>query len=187
MRNFTNGHWPCEYVTPETGLRCINVSNGHSKGHQTSDGKIIATGDYTASISCEKLQHRFENQVFVWLESLSAKLAPSDDEYAEAKKVHLQDTMTPFWKLLNNTPINRHLHSHTACFCCLLSVPQHDLPCGHTLCTECAKMYGESDSRGMALRLQRCPFCTGRPEQDEPWTIQLKPKSAGARILTLDG
>lgn len=172
-------------------MRCVNVSSGHSKGHQTSDGKIFATGDFVTSISRAELQRDFESRVFVCLQKLHQDLqdrtVKGENDMAVAKEIHQEQTLRPFWGGLNDDGVVRHFHSHTACFCCLFDVPEHALPCGHTICTKCASMYGEYDGPQMSLRIQSCPLCTGGPKQNHPWTIHLKPKTAGVRILTLDG
>lgn len=190
VSNFAKSHWPCEYVKPEGGLRCINVSTGHSKGHQAADGRIIAAGEFETHISSEDLQHEFDNTVYYRLRELLTKLqiltGHDGNRLGVAKRIHQEDTMNSFWSSLKGND-DRHFHSHSACFCCLFEVPEHPLPCGHVICTSCANIFSDIDGSPTLLKILECPLCTGGPKQTHPYTISLKPKTAGSRILTLDG
>jgi len=76
--------------------------------------------------------------------------------------------------------------SHTTCFCCLLQMPEHPLPCGHVLCTHCIKAYGRTQNRAV-YELRCCPIHPDYKAWGDPIKVRLKPEFAGTRILTLDG
>lgn len=78
------------------------------------------------------------------------------------------------------------LSSHTACFCCLFGQADHFLPCGHVICTECLHTYGKTNG-ATEVEISGCPIEGDYRRYSQPWIVHLKPKSAGVRILTLDG
>ncbi|KAL1622899.1 hypothetical protein SLS56_008580 [Neofusicoccum ribis] len=74
LENFCNSHWPCEFVKPGTGARCVNVRSGHAKGHQRKDGKVLAVGEYISSISFRIYHDEFQKNVFLSLKDLQSLL-----------------------------------------------------------------------------------------------------------------
>ncbi|UPX14192.1 uncharacterized protein EKO05_0004682 [Ascochyta rabiei] len=191
LENFCEGHWPCEYVQSTSGLRCINVKSGHgSKGHQTANGKIIAVGDYISTWSYETLHEEFISNSYYrldeLLELLKRRKTPGNDEMRVAADIHRDDVMTWFYRHVSTTGRLQGYNSHSVCFCCLSEPPEHSLPCGHVLCTPCVKTYGQQHSR-TEVDIQKCPLDIQPARVYQPWRIYFKPKSAGVRILTLDG
>ena len=189
LEDFTDRHWPCEYVRPGTRSRCVNVRSGHSsKGHQLANGNILADGSYQSSFNYEDYRPVFEGQVYHRYEKLLKLVGkrqlerPSDPEERIAADIHQRETLCKFFKKASNFR-PRSLINHTVCYTCLFEAPEHVLPCGHIICTPCAKLYGSFI--GDTITMERCPM-EERP-RPQSWIIQLKPDAAGTRFLSLDG
>ncbi|KAK0741429.1 hypothetical protein B0T18DRAFT_331380 [Schizothecium vesticola] len=76
------------------------------------------------------------------------------------------------------------MRSNKTCFACLQAVPDHVLPCGHALCPTCIQeMAKPSRFVECAFDVPSCVLC-GKHNIHQ---VQLKPKCAGVRILSLDG
>ena len=188
---------PCEYritnwttlggLDPDIFSKCVNVPHGHSGGHQNTLGTVFATGVYE-SIFAEKLEHSYDDQVRAELEITEAAILrlnpfPSTAERRDAA-----------WSIQANNMKKLHLQNPrldtrctTVCFWCIREVPFKVLRCGHAICLKCAEscrlIKGEQDDR--ILIMNGC-FLHAVPEKTIE-TIQLKPKMAGVRILSLDG
>lgn len=81
----------------------------------------------------------------------------------------------------------RHFFSNSICVCCLANPPEHELRCGHVICTECAMDFGRIDSR-TRIAIDRCPLHNGTLGSYEPrQTVNLEPPFTGLRVLVLDG
>lgn len=80
------------------------------------------------------------------------------------------------------------IRSYKTCLSCLQGVPDHVLECGHSYCPRCIQELGcprpQLDS---AWYLHSCKLCWLPYGEASPHCVQLKPRCAGARILTLDG
>ena len=189
LENFCDHHWPCQYVSPKTGVRCINVRVGHkSKGHQSRDGKVFATGDYITSFSFHNNYGEFRDMVYsclvMMLQELTFRVAGGQSEERAAANIHKEMILTNFYRRINHIHSltgSTFISSHTACFCCLFEQAEHPLPCGHVLCTRCVNTYGFRKSPG-EVEINECPI-----DNLPGWTIYFKPKAAGVRVLTLDG
>lgn len=179
--------------------RCVNVRVGHqSKGHQSKDGKVFAVGDYVSSFSFNSYYEEFRNKVYCCLVALLDELAPRVQEgRAEvdaAASIHKDMVLTKFF-LHTSSVGNQHsfrsfIHSHTACFCCLFGQAEVQLPCGHVVCEACLATYGKS--RGETeYKLDSCPIeglqARFKSSDGSSWRVRVKPKTAGIRVLSLDG
>lgn len=196
LEDFCDRYWPCEFVLLMGSRRndisvgkCVNVRSGHgSKGHQNKDGKVIAVGSYQSRFTAESYQETFQYLVFEALEKLLAKLRvrimadSSVPEEKVAAQLHRESVMLHFYKHIDDVR-NKSLVSHSTCFSCLMSPPQHALPCGHILCTPCLSAYGTQERD--AIEISSCPMHLDTTFRS--WKIFLKPEAAGVRILTLDG
>lgn len=193
LENFCDQHWPCEFVDPKTGVRCVNVRFGHTaKGHQSADGKVFATGDYQSKFSFEKNAPEFRQRVYssltLLLQQLTSDTRHGTPEESSAMEIHRTTVMRSLFRRATRKSNKTHaaLTSHTACFCCLFGQAEHCLPCGHVLCTQCLQGYGTQwDVHG--YRISGCPMEEMEGGREKACTIYLKPASAGVRILTLDG
>ena len=80
----------------------------------------------------------------------------------------------------------KKIKSNKTCLSCLQAVPDHVLRCGHSYCPRCVQELGTPSSTAECAWDMHCWLCW---EEKGRYThqIQLKPRCAGARILTLDG
>lgn len=187
LMNFCDRYWSCEYVRPGKG-RCVNVRSGHTKGHQSASGKVLAGGAYESSFTFDAFREQFRNEVYLFLDELLRYLPrnrPGDDdsEVKVATYQHKTKILEPFFAHVKKGNETYDLSSHTVCFCCLFDVPEHSLPCGHVLCTRCLKAYGIV-TKEHTVEFWECPI-DGRKLRYTPF--YLKPTHCGVRILTLDG
>ncbi|CAI6249812.1 unnamed protein product [Periconia digitata] len=191
LENFWDQHWPCEFTQPERNLRCVNVRSGHgSKGHQIKDGKVFAVGEYQSRWSFDLLQEEFRCNSYYRLEELlqllDEKKAYGNDERRTAAEIHRDYVMPWFNRHASGDGKSQRYHSHTVCFCCLSEPPEYALPCGHILCLQCVRTYGENRGK-TEIEMQGCPLEFQTTQLYHSWRIYFKPKSAGVRVLTLDG
>lgn len=185
--NFCDRYWPCEYVRPGKG-RCVNVRSGHTKGHQSSSGKVLAGGDYESQFTFDAFREHFRNEVYVALHELLCNL-PRNHLCADSPEVnaatdqHKNKVLKPFFAHALEGNDTYDFSSHTVCFCCLFDFPEYTLPCGHVICTGCLKAYGHV-TKEHTVEFWECPM-DGKILGYTPF--YLKPPHCGVRILTLDG
>jgi hypothetical protein len=83
------------------------------------------------------------------------------------------------------------LRSNSTCLTCLQGVPNNVLKCGHAYCLNCIQDFGEpSKDYECHWVLQNCVLCGEQAEttrSDTQYTINVKPRCAGVRMLSLDG
>lgn len=200
LENFCDSHWPCEHVDPDTGSRCVNVKSGHGdKGHQNANGKIFADGEYTSRRGFDTLQAEFSNNTYFRLNELLRilrdrravpleRMTLRNDEIHIAAEIHRDDVLTSFYHHASDGGRAERYNSHSVCFCCLLRPPEHALPCGHVLCTQCISLYGcQQPGSRTEISIDYCPLEAKSKQKSQPWKVHLKPDAAGVRILTLDG
>lgn len=185
-------YWPCSFYD-KRGRSCQNVKSRHdSKGHQNDKGKIIGTGRYESNFSpdayskdwIQLLKSQLISHEKELREKRSRSLRRKASEIEDALQLH-QRHMDQFWSELRSAS---SFQSHATCFCCLMEIPQHPLPCGHVLCTGCVKAYG-MPRKGCtsSILMENCPLHKQETEDKRPWTIRFKPDFAGVRLLALDG
>lgn len=76
------------------------------------------------------------------------------------------------------------LRSTECCLSCLTAPPQHVLECGHALCDACVRTFAKAQiGEEASYVVEACLFC---PTQSN-LKVQLKPATAGVRILSIDG
>ncbi|KAI1367159.1 hypothetical protein F5Y08DRAFT_350010 [Xylaria arbuscula] len=195
IENFCDQYWPCEFVNPETGVRCVNVRSGHaSKGHQSADGKVFAAGDWTSKFSFES--HRdFRDWVYYCLLELLKELTRQvqgngEAEQKVAARIHKTMVLGPLFCHTIRRDEASHIQNiflnNMACFCCLFGQAEHCLPCGHILCIDCVNTYGHPRGPNW-LELFECPFLCHGNRSPIRCVIYTKPKLAGTRLITLDG
>ena len=163
-----------------------------SKGHQLEDGKVFSVGNYVSDFSFQSYQRTFEENVFCRLKELLQRLHDDleengeDDEAQAAASIHQNTVMCYFYSHTARGQVQA-FESHTMCLSCLMESPEHALPCGHILCTPCLRAYGSMDNGRHSMIIRGCPLEARAGLLPIPWRINLKPSSAGVRILTLDG
>ena len=182
MNEFCEQWLPCEFVTGEK--TCCNVQRSHLKGHQASNGKIFAKGEYVAELSAETFFGEWMKMIDTCLNTLNKKvnaMGPDGKEAELVSRVHWQE-IKDFLPATDNSPIL----SHATCFCCVRRVPEHVLPCGHVLCKPCVKSFGVENENGV-YELECCPLHPDHTRWQVPACFAFKPPGAGVRVLCLDG
>lgn len=174
----------------------MNVSERHSsKGHQNELGKVLAVGDYQASFTAATYHTKWINDLkkrlkeiqesFMRLEERSSHL---ENQVTLIRKHHLDNITRFYYDLRNNMDSGSTaplFKSHGTCLCCLMGSPEHPLPCGHILCSECVNAYGKQ--KNATIEMKFCPLHQHETVWETRWKIRVKPVYAGTRILTLDG
>ena len=75
------------------------------------------------------------------------------------------------------------VRSNITCLPCLLCKPEHSLPCGHSKCDKCVQLWGKGQlGSEHRYRIDECLMCQAACTK----FVQLKPPTAGIRILSLD-
>lgn len=196
LDRFCDMFWPCSY-TDRRGRRCCNMKAGHgSKGHQDQHGNIIgARGSvaYQSSFSSTQYFKKWVSLIKSSLFSCEARLqqrshATSDSVSKvpmtdEALRLHVEEHLKDFFIRAGGA---MKYFSMATCYCCLMNVPEHPLPCGHVICTPCIKGYGTALDQSL-VRMDCCPLHPEETEKIGPWIIRFKPDFAGVRVLSLDG
>ena len=191
LENFCDRHWPCEYVNPRKGARCVNVRSGHgTKGHQDDKGKVLADGEYESNFTFAGYQEEFRGNVYAHFDELyqilRERVVEGDvNEEDAAAEIHRDKIMAHFFEQASRGRAMTFV-SHSACFCCLSESPEHPLPCGHVLCTPCLKAYGHLKTKDV-IEIFECPMEARSRPRYQSWIVNIKPASAGVRLLTLDG
>ncbi|KAE8453842.1 hypothetical protein EG329_007618 [Mollisiaceae sp. DMI_Dod_QoI] len=184
LDDFCNRGWPCEWIHPKTGSRCVNMKNGHTKGHQLKSGKVYS-GVYESSFSPASYREIFRANVFYALQENLNRLQ-TDQELSEqtlAPIIHKETLRQIFSKLSGHEDC---LFSNTSCLVCLMNTPEFRLPCGHILCAPCLQAYGNAKN-DTEIEIDSCPLPHSLLMWDKPWPIAVKPPHAGVRVLCLDG
>ncbi len=76
------------------------------------------------------------------------------------------------------------LRSDDTCFCCIQRRPQFGLPCGHSLCETCVRIFGRgSPVDPWLFHVDICFLCQGESDV----RIRVKPDTASVRVLSIDG
>ena len=163
-----------------------------SKGHQLKNGKVFAVGGYVSEFSFESYRERFVWNVYYRLDELQNALIEGlqnkdgEGEAQLAAEIHKDKVMAHFYKHTANGRAGAFV-SHSTCFSCLFEPPEHALPCGHILCTNCLQAYGHLSKNRSCVELDGCPMESLYRPKYGSWRVILKPATAGIRILTLDG
>ncbi|KAF2758985.1 hypothetical protein EJ05DRAFT_499409 [Pseudovirgaria hyperparasitica] len=176
---------PCQYENRRG--RCVNVREGHIKGHQNERGAVIGKGAYESTFTWESFEDDWEqhlqNHLLEMQEDLNRDMQerPNLPEITLSSRLHLRN-VNHFYRHLGGA---KYFVSHSACFCCLREMAEHPLPCGHVLCKACIKAYG--DEQQQQVSLAACPLHNRSMIFSTPWRIPIKAELAGVRILSLDG
>jgi hypothetical protein len=77
------------------------------------------------------------------------------------------------------------LHSDDTCFCCIRRRPQFGLPCAHSVCENCVRVFGASSESSPWV--SSVPVCFLCDRGTDGVRIRLKPDTASVRVLSFDG
>lgn len=184
---------PCAFTGADGIRKCALVKSRHAqKAHQDESGLIIAVGDYESPLGAD-FPVRWKQQLRARVESAQrdfayeseqrppVALADQDSEVRIALDIHLGH-LERFYHTIS--PMSS-IQSHATCFCCVMNVPEHPLPCGHVLCGDCVVLLGRS--RGMVVEVGHCPLHPSEPRWARPTILHITPPEAGPRVLSLDG
>lgn len=169
-------------------MRCANVRNGHAaKGHQLSDGRVFARGSYESSFSFQTNRKQILDDIYMWYSTFMDKIAQLNhhghDRMDVAVAIHRDDVLASHYPPAeNDEPVG--LRHTTFCICCLFQPTEALLPCGHMLCTECIRSFGQQKSQTLVEVLE-CPLEASHSTHSEPRSIYLMPEAAGVRVLAL--
>ena len=185
-------HCPCSFVSPDGTRTCRLVKARHeAKGHQDERG-IIAAGHHITTLDsgfARRWMRSVETTVFELHKIFSRELERSSltsgdvacSEESIAFDIHVR-RLNAFYRSIGPATWVR---SHATCYCCLIDVPQHPLPCGHALCDKCARACGELSES--TLLVSWCPLHRDATRWSQPKEIKYRPQGAGVRVLALDG
>lgn len=115
---------------------------------------------------------KFYEKVFI----VRGRLTSLEKRLATARELS-RNSHWKFW---------RDIKSNKTCLSCLQAVPNHVLSCGHAYCPRCVQELGLPSTNLECAWDMQCWLCWESQGQ-RSHLIQLKPRCAGARILTLDG
>jgi hypothetical protein len=102
----------------------------------------------------------------------------------------IQDTGTPSATVHSDNLQHFKLHwrrirSDDTCLACLRRKPEYILPCGHSVCENCALVFGECNEHNRwVFEIHNCFLC-GMELRDV--TVKVKPDNAGVIALSIDG
>lgn len=192
MSEYLEMHYPCAFVSADGSRQCMLVKARHQpKGHQDEKG-IIAAGEYQAAFGPSFLPH-WKAQLRNAIESTQRDFQYELEQASHSENTH-KITEERIALDLHSEYINQFFEavgpassicSHATCFCCLMDVPTHPLPCGHVLCTACIKAYGKQTKSTVVVPC--CPLHCESTRWAKPAIVRFNPAGAGVRILSLDG
>lgn len=182
LEYFRDRHWRCEFKDSTGKRRCRNYLDGHDKGHQFDYSVLTQDTARPSDVSSE------DN-----VEVGPYKSSYDPDSYTESlweeistlrSRGHAMDKLASTALVSGVTQIT----GQRTCLACLSNTPTNMLPCRprqHGICQDCIRRYSNSRRHHSVIEISECPL--GCRLEKKPWTIRVKPKTAGARILVLDG
>ncbi|KAM5468039.1 hypothetical protein MauCBS54593_005322 [Microsporum audouinii] len=92
-------------------------------------------------------------------------------------QIHLQNIKTL-------VPFMRPIQTNIICLLCTFRKPERTLSCGYSICDLCVRTFGQA-ALGYEDRfiIEECPLCEGLVSN----CIDLKPRTAGVRVLSIAG
>ncbi|KAF4447081.1 hypothetical protein F53441_9380 [Fusarium austroafricanum] len=178
LEQFRNRSWRCEQQDQHGQRRCRNYFESHSKGHQFD---ILSENSDSPDASVENLvvgTYKSSYDPSGFTENLWEELSKIHD------RTHAIQRLASYAKTGNVNSVS----TQRTCLACLSNTPTNMLPCKpqqHGICEDCIRRYNPGVGEASAIRMNSCPL--GCSLTTTPWTIRVKPRTAGARILALDG
>ncbi|KAK0722843.1 hypothetical protein B0T26DRAFT_704224 [Lasiosphaeria miniovina] len=182
---FRNRYWRCE-AKDSFGRRCTNYLESHEKGHQFIH-KARSRESYSSGNSYDD-----------WDDDDSLEIGRYRDSYDA--DIFFEQLWSEMSRLKNQEDIHGRLASaardcgvskisgQRTCLSCLSKCPTNMLPCyplQHGICENCIERSSQLEPGDSIAHIRACPL--GCRFTVSPWTIRIKPRFAGARILSLDG
>ncbi|KAH7173285.1 uncharacterized protein B0J16DRAFT_405679 [Fusarium flagelliforme] len=179
LKRFREQFWRCEAKDSSGQRRCKNYRQGHDKGHQ------FETSTYTPLRGSHVSVEDIEVGPY---ECSYDPVCFTDQLWDEIFKLH--DRTHAIDKLASAATSCGVTGATTqrTCLSCLSNTPTNMLPCKpqeHGVCEDCIKRCNHSTGEESLIQMSFCPL--GCSFTCTPWSIRVKPRTAGARILTLDG
>ncbi|KAK0639197.1 hypothetical protein B0T16DRAFT_238017 [Cercophora newfieldiana] len=186
----------CTFPFPD-GTNCVSRPEGAHLQHVSRSGAIVPgvfkrrqkwyNGHRRKWIDEVREQYTIEyqsllerrNSIDVTGWQQLAQHTPSTDDRVRSRRQRIYREHSAVWASLK---------SYKTCFACLDGVPDHVLACGHAYCPCCVQELGtQSTERECAWTFRECSLCYRGGEDLNTYYIQLKPRCAGIRVLSLDG
>ena len=141
---------------------CYQVSRSGALAHDDSPDMILPSG-FVRMVE-GRLERYFENFI--------------EGDGTPSATVH-RDTLQHF------EPYWGSIRSDGTCLTCMRRKPEYILPCGHSVCENCALVFGErSEYDQWVFEIHNCFLC-GIKLRDI--TVKVKPDNAGVIALSIDG
>jgi hypothetical protein len=197
-REYWDHFWPCEKTLVVEGqrMRCVNSKTGHEFHQFGPGGAKITEKEITTNDSLDGLYDHLEKEVVKRIKQLRAAANADEDRVKRfgfdhcVSQAHLQNVKAFYGDMESLETFS----SHSVCFSCLETAPDHHLPCGHVICTACVVSTASGDRdmdkasiAGGFVQLEDCPLGRHGKLWVEPWVGVVKPDQAGVRIMSLDG
>jgi hypothetical protein len=183
---------PCEFMVPHNmrhgkRVQCRLKKKVHGNTHTafTMLGTSEYYGNFENSFKLE--QFSWESMILGKLESLQEAYKSRECNDMRQSRVYVHaHILQSFYKSIGGA---RCFRLNSICLCCLSNPPEHELECGHILCTECARDFGRVESNREVV-IDKCPLhdaAESTPIQPAPTIMKLQPPFSGLRVLILDG
>ncbi len=79
----------------------------------------------------------------------------------------------------------RQMRSDNTCLVCIRRKPQYGLPCGHSICENCVRVFGECNAKdSLVFEVHKCFLCGLKTAE---MIVKVKAPGAGIRVLSIDG
>lgn len=194
-RYFKN-HVPCDFTFPEKlhhrkRRSCDLRSAFHPTSHRTKSGIGLPSyepGMFQTKVRSNQLLN-WEEQILAQLVNLHTELKQSNaSEFRQAVAKAHADLLVKFYETTPKNLAQRHTFVlNSMCIACLHNPAQHQLGCGHVICSQCAKDFGEV--KHGTITLYACPLRDDElmATADRGTVIKMAPAYSGLRVLVLDG
>jgi hypothetical protein len=183
FKQYEERYQQCSFVFPE-GESCIirpatNHAHHQSASGRRSYGKLIAKHKFSLQWVLGIRQH-FINYYQALVTNDGSVKEPAGKPHQDVVKARRERYLQKHYQQW------RAIRSNKTCLGCLQQVPENVLQCGHAYCILCVQELGAvSTEYESAWIMGHCSLCW--ENQSNSHLVRVKPKCAGARILTLDG
>lgn len=167
-------HNICQYQYSE--LRCMLKEADHSSTHWMQNG-TRRQGNYVKASDFDKAGWLSEIKNYLvpirsrLLGAIQQTAVPNghSTDMVEAAYVLHREEIVRFFQGFTTAPTSRF-----TCFGCLVETSKHELSCGHSICTTCARYFGRAGKTDLnTVCLESCPFEGKNPRTFRPCTIRI--------------